>query len=153
MIKDSELALMRDLLGDPFRVHHPDTMDGVNLTCNPEPGSFLVMHYDSTLYGFRFPLHSFIREVWPPPSLCPYYVVDHDLLIWGQGRHHLLELLRRDLDLLDEEFSFRHTNREVTTSGGASLPFMRIAGGLVGVYACLHHDYVEGFLLSKTLEF
>ncbi|VFR02637.1 unnamed protein product [Cuscuta campestris] len=62
-IKDSELVLMPNLLGDPFRVHNLDTMGGIDLAYNLEPERFLVMYYDLVLHGFRLPLHSFIREV------------------------------------------------------------------------------------------
>ncbi|VFR01029.1 unnamed protein product [Cuscuta campestris] len=69
----------------------------------------------------------------------------------GQGRHHLLELLRHDPDPLDEEFSFRHADREVTAHDGNSLPLVRIAGGLIGVAAYLYHDYVEGFFCDIVI--
>ncbi|VFQ67767.1 unnamed protein product [Cuscuta campestris] len=62
-IKSSELALMRDLLGAPFKIHHPDAVGGISLTHNPAPERFLMMHYDLVFHGFKLPLHSFIREV------------------------------------------------------------------------------------------
>ncbi|VFQ77213.1 unnamed protein product [Cuscuta campestris] len=45
-IKDSELVLMRDLLGDLFKVYHLNALGGINLAYNPEPEHFLAMHYD-----------------------------------------------------------------------------------------------------------
>ncbi|VFR03131.1 unnamed protein product [Cuscuta campestris] len=40
-IRSSELALMRDLLGVPFKIHHPEAFGGISLTHNPAPERFM----------------------------------------------------------------------------------------------------------------
>ncbi|VFQ79597.1 unnamed protein product [Cuscuta campestris] len=63
IIKENELREMAMLLGKGFRVHHPDAVGGISLSCNPNPQRYMVMHYHSVENGFRLPLHGLLRDL------------------------------------------------------------------------------------------
>ncbi|VFQ79343.1 unnamed protein product [Cuscuta campestris] len=63
IIKEGELREMAGLLGKGFRVHHPDPVEGISLSHNPNPQKYMVMHYHSMENGFRLPLHGLLRDI------------------------------------------------------------------------------------------
>ncbi|VFQ74290.1 unnamed protein product [Cuscuta campestris] len=63
IIKEDELREVAELLGRGFRVQHPNAVGGINLSHNPNPQKYMVMHYHSVENGFKLPLHDLVRDI------------------------------------------------------------------------------------------